>query len=504
MSNNSYDIIIAGGGITGAGIFKELSYSGLKVCIIEKNDFGSGTSSKSSKLVHGGLRYLKQGNLMLTFESVLHRQRLLSEAPGLVESIEFMMPIYKNQSPGKLSLGAGLAIYDLMALKNQHSYICKNQLLKKINFIKQENLSGAYSFHDASTDDSALVAKLIKESINRKNMDFKNYCEITSVENHKKDGLNFVNIKEENGNIKQLKTKLLINATGAWAENLHVLPKKNSFIRPLKGSHLVIKNDILNLKSAVSFSHPKDKRPVFAIPWEGVLLIGTTDIDAKSMQDLKISKTEINYLLEAINNYFPKANIHNKDIISTFSGIRPVISNGKKDPSKESREHFVWEKKGIISVTGGKLTTFRKLAWDTLAKAQKYFPDNKLIHKKKPVFINKKQYKNETEKRLFGRYIDADLQYYKKNRLLEKIPGTNTYWAEIDLASKDSTIKHLDDLLLRRLSLGMILENGAMGIIDSVKKLSSKNLGWDEEKWDFEIERYTDIYHKFFSPEIKS
>ncbi|MDY0360627.1 MAG: FAD-dependent oxidoreductase [Desulforegulaceae bacterium] len=502
MGNNTFDIIIIGGGITGAGIFNELSNSNLKVLIIDKYDFGSGTSSKSSKLVHGGLRYLKEGNLHLTYESVIHREKLLNEAKGLVSPIEFVMPLYKKQSPGRLSLGAGLLVYDLMALKLRHKYLHTEELMKKFSCLKSENLKGGYSFTDAAADDSVLVARLVNEAIKNENAFFENYCKAVKIEN--KSGFKIVHAKTETGEIKTFKSKLIINSTGVSASGLCNLPDKNTFIRPLKGSHLTIKNKF-NLDFALSFIHPRDKRPVFFIPWEGSLILGTTDIDASSLKDLKISRKEADYLIEGANHILGKNMISPEDIISTFSGIRPVISskNSKKDPSRESREHLVWEKNKIISVTGGKLTTFRKLAWDTIEHIEKHFKDIKLKSRILPVFNLISQNCPEDELRLKGRYTNNhDFDYYKKKNLLRKIENTPISFAEIHAASKDKTIKHLDDLLLRRLRLGLVLRNGGMDYMDEIKNLSMENLKWDNNKWDFEIKRYSAIYKKYFSSEI--
>jgi len=220
---------------------------------------------------------------------------------------------------------------------------------------------------------------------------------------------------------------------------------------------------------------------------------------------LKISRKEADYLIEGANHILGKNMISPEDIISTFSGIRPVISskNSKKDPSRESREHLVWEKNKIISVTGGKLTTFRKLAWDTIEHIEKHFKDIKLKGRKLPVFNLIPQNCSEEELRLKGRYTsNHDIAYYRKNNLLKKIEETPISFAEIHAASKDKTIKHLDDLLLRRLRLGLVLRNGGMDYMDKIKNLSMENLKWDNNKWDFEIKRYSAIYKKYFSPEI--
>jgi glycerol-3-phosphate dehydrogenase len=502
MNQKNFDIIIIGGGITGAGIFNELSASGLKILIMDKGDFGSGTSSKSSKLVHGGLRYLKEGSLHLTYESVVHRERLLNEAKGLVSPIEFIMPLYKGKSPGRIPLKAGLLVYDLIAGKLRHKFLDKTSLLNRFSNLNPENLSGGYSFYDAAADDSVLVSRLLIEALKKENTFFENYCEVLSIKDHR--GVKIVTGKTETGEIKTFKSKIVINSTGVSASKLSALPQKDAFIRPLKGSHLTIKNRF-NLDFALSFMHPEDKRPVFFIPWEGALIIGTTDLDAKSFKDLKISPKEAEYLIKGANYILGENKISYKDVISTFSGIRPVISTRKsqKDPSKESREHLVWEKNKIISVTGGKLTTFRKLAWDTISHIEKHFKNLKVKDKKEPVFESFFNYSSKEESRLFGRYsCNADIKDCPKNSLFNKFEETPVTFAEIYAASKDKTVRHLDDLLFRRTRLGLVLKNAGIDHMDEIKKISSDNLCWDSDKWDFEIDRYLSIYKKYFSPEI--
>ena len=502
MGNGGCDVVIIGGGITGAGIFRELSATGLDVCLLEQGDFGSGTSSKSSKLVHGGLRYLKQGDLLLTLESVHHRERLLQEAPGLVEPVEFVMPLYQNRSPGKFSLGAGLFLYDLMALKKRHSFSGPGRMLRRLPGLKPEGLTGGYSFLDATTDDALLVARLVHEGLKFPKASARNYCTVSGIVPSSASGKRIVQVKDGiTGNERELETKLVINATGIRADRFHPLPDRTLRIRPLKGSHILVKKTALDLPSAVSLIHPADGRPVFLIPWEGVLLVGTTDLDAGSSTDLSIRANEREYLLEGVKAVFPESGIEQNDIVSSFSGLRPVISRKDAKPSDESREHLVWESDGIISATGGKLTTFRKLAWDVVKKAKSRFPHSIRINRKTGVFPAAAHSLNPVERRILGRYGGpVDMKDLERRKLLVPVGHSETVLAEIEIASGDPTVRHLDDLMLRRLRLGIVLENGGMDIMDTVKKLAGENLGWDAPRWEREIERYRRVHRRFFSP----
>lgn len=502
MGNCGYDVVIIGGGITGAGIFRELSATGLDICLLEQGDFGSGTSSKSSKLVHGGLRYLKQGALLLTLESVHHRERLLQEAPGLVEPVEFAMPLYRNRSPGKFSLGAGLFLYDLMALKKRHTFSPPGRMLRRFPGLNPEGLTGGYSFIDATTDDALLVARLVHEGLKSPAASARNYCTVSETEFSSAAGKRIVRVKDKStGTEEELETCLVINAAGVAADRFHPLPDRSLRLRPLKGSHIVVKKNTLALPSAVSLIHPADGRPVFLIPWEGVLLVGTTDLDTRSSSDLSISPKERDYLLEGVKAVFPESGIRETDIVSTFSGLRPVISRKGGNPSDESREHLVWESDGIISATGGKLTTFRKLAWDVTKKAKSRFPHAIRINRKAGVFSDTVDSVNPVERRILGRYGGpVDFKNLKERNLLESVGHSETVLAEIEIASKDPTIRYLDDLMLRRLRLGIVLEHGGIEIMDTVKKLAGDNLGWDADRWNRELDRYRRIHRRYFAP----
>ncbi|MGK5090955.1 glycerol-3-phosphate dehydrogenase/oxidase [Deltaproteobacteria bacterium TL4] len=505
----SWDLVIIGGGITGAGIFREASRLKIKVLLVEQKDFAWGTSSRSSKLVHGGLRYLKQGNIVLTRDSVVERERLLKEAPGLVEPLGFLMPIYEHKSPGKMTMTAGLSLYSLLSGKKQHQYFKKQLFLDIVPQVNPERLKGGFRFYDAQVDDARLVLRVLQEA---------------KQENSKAAALNYTQAKEilrdPQGNVtgilledtetkqqKTLKTKAVINATGTWAEQLHTSPKNKLHIRPLRGSHLIFPAKLLPLQEAVSIIHPKDDRPIFALPWEGAILLGTTDVDHNNdlSNEPYITKEEADYLMAGLHSAFPEVNISLKDCIASIAGVRPVLSEGEKDPSEESREHVLWVDQGLVTITGGKLTTFRRVAVETLKKALPFLPIDQV--KEGPVFSplpNQAQLKGLTptqSRRLQGRYGNRtkELLEMAQTEDLAEIPGTFSLWAELPYTAKNEGIRHLSDLLLRRVRVGLLIKEGGMEWMPRIQKLCQPVLDWDEQRWKNEIKAYHEHWKQAYS-----
>jgi glycerol-3-phosphate dehydrogenase len=421
-----WDLVVVGGGITGAGVFREAVRIGLKTLLLEQRDFAWGTSSRSSKMVHGGLRYLKQGQLLLTRTSVVERQRLVREAEGLVEPLEFLTPVYKDQSPGKWIMGAGLTIYSALAGSIQHKYYHKNAFLKRVPSIRYDGLEGGYSFWDAGVDDARLVLRLINDGQQKQgnnsspNGTALNYTKVKQI---LRDEQGFVKgVLIEDCILKKqrtIETPVVINASGAWASTLHPCPDSKLHLRPLRGSHLVFPHSLLPISQVVSFIHPEDRRPIFIFPWEGATFLGTTDVDHKFSNDVEdtlynkighnlevnmgdsdrqhagmidinqepaMSKHEALYLIDGFKWAFPDIKLSIKDSVATIAGIRPVLSSGKRNPSEESREHVVWKDRGLVTVTGGKLTTFRQLAADTLNAAK---PFMKIKNREEPELLEK-------------------------------------------------------------------------------------------------------------------
>src|SRR6056297_3414980 len=383
-----WDVVVVGGGITGAGVFREAVRMGLSALLCEASDFAWGTSSRSSKLIHGGLRYLKEGKLFLTYDSVKQRERMLREAPGMVEPISFLMPVYKNRGPGKLSIQAGLTLYDGMAGEKNRRRYDKKAFAGLVPGISEEGLTGGFRFVDAQVDDARLVLRLINEGIAAGGAAL-NYTRVVRVNRDRKGKVAGVGLEDtETGVVREVSAKTVVNATGAWAEKLHPSPKPHLHLRPLRGSHLVFPRWLLPINQAVTLMHPKDQRPLFVIPWEGALILGTTDLDhgPEICSEPVITEAETGYMMQALNAGFPSCKLRSGDAVASWAGIRPVLSSGNKAPSQESREYIVWEKQGLITVTGGKLTTFRCLAKDALNAAKPFLPGTGRVQTQAPAF----------------------------------------------------------------------------------------------------------------------
>lgn len=508
-----WDMVIVGGGITGAGIFKEAVQSGLSVLLLEEKDFAWGTSSRSSKMVHGGLRYLIAGKLRLARASVKERQRLIAEAPGLVDPLKFLMPVYKTHGPSKYLLGIGLFLYSLMALKKQHLHLSPRQIKKQFPFINNDQLEAGFCFKDAQVDDARLVLRLIFETCADGGTAL-NYTKVCKTIRNQQGKITAVTAKDmETGACLELQTKVVINATGVWAERLHPSPVKGFHLRPLRGSHLIFPGNILPIDTVLTFFHPVDNRPVFLFPWEGCLVIGTTDVDHAEPLNCEptITSEEASYLMEGVRFFLPDFDIPEKACISSIAGVRPVLSRGGADASKESREHVVWDDRGLITVTGGKLTTFRILARDALKVTKKYLPKCS-IASKAPVFCDSmdeemdkdrlKLVPQNIRRRLYGRYgkaAETILNSPNKDDLTF-VPGTSTLWAEIAYVAANEQVKHLSDLILRRVRIGLLLPNGGMAHFERIEKLCKSALSWDDSRWNIETKRYIEEWQDHYAP----
>jgi glycerol-3-phosphate dehydrogenase len=516
-----FDLIVIGGGITGGGVFLEATRAGLKCLLVEAHDFASGTSSRSSKLVHGGFRYLKNGQLKMTFDSVRERELLLREGRGLVTQLGFIIASYKGDRIPTWALGLGLTFYDLMALKWGHQYYPAERLLDLCPPLNSKNLLGGYRYFDALTDDARLVLRIIREGVHQGGwaLNYARVDDILCTNSGKVCGIHLRDISPDGRNrTVEVEAFAVVNATGVWADEVHKLGiqsidddnHKETLIRKLRGSHLVFPSERLSINRAVSIWHPRDKRPVFTFPWEGVTLIGTTDVDHGSNveTDPAISQAEIEYLLEAIKFTFPGLKLGVSDVQSTFAGIRAVVDTGKIDPSKESREHMLMYEDGFLTITGGKLTTFRLMAHQALNLLKKRIEKLSFIPPRgqmlaRPDFNRLNELLLDKFKllRLIGRYgkDTENLINSADAASLTTISSSLNLWAEIRWAAKAEGVIHLDDLLLRRVRLGILLPCKGLSVIDKIKVIVQEELDWDEARWEAELKDYQHLLERSYS-----
>ncbi|MEK6320183.1 MAG: glycerol-3-phosphate dehydrogenase/oxidase [Acidobacteriota bacterium] len=373
MRLDAFDLAIIGGGITGAGVALDAASRGLKVALVEKRDFASGTSSRSSKLIHGGLRYLEQLHFGLVRESLHERAVLSRMAPHLSKPLQFLVPVYSSseRSPlgtNRLKLAAGLWLYDLLAGGQniaRHRWLEPPDALKLAPALDPSGLRGAFLYYDCLTDDARLVIEVIKAAAAYGAL-VANYV---SARGFRKDddGVSKVEIGDtRDGSSFELRAKVVVNATGVWSDEVSRLsdaraPKR---LRPSKGIHVVVPSERLENQTAVLIPSLGESRFLFVIPWRGRTVIGTTDTDyGGNLDDPRAEAEEIDRVVQSAARAFPDARLSTEDVISTFAGLRPLIAADGQSTKELSRQEEIFEDdSGLITITGGKLTTWRRMA----------------------------------------------------------------------------------------------------------------------------------------------
>lgn len=509
LATQPWDLIVIGGGISGAGILREAARRGWRCLLLEQRDFAWGTSSRSSKMVHGGLRYIAKGQWRLTRDSVRERQRLLQEAPGLVEPMGFLMPHYRGQFPGPRVFGGLLSLYDALAGRRNHRFHDAGQLPFLVPGVKTPGLLGGTCFLDALTDDARLVLRVLAEARADGALAL-NGVRVTGLLREEGRVCGVAIDDSEGGAPRQLRCSVLAVATGAWAERLRPADAGRQ-LRPLRGSHLLLPGWRLPVAHALSFMHAEDRRPVFVFPWEGATVVGTTDLDHHEDLDLSasISQQELHYLLAACAQQFPEARIVAGDVLSTWAGVRPVVAAGGADsqgkPSNETREHVLWQEPGCVTLAGGKLTTFRPQAIEVLAACGAMI-GRSVSDDGAPVFapvptVDIPGLSGAQLRRLAGRH-GRDLP--RLAQLVEQlghecVGASDTLWAELAFAAEAEMILHLDDLLLRRTRLGLLLAEGGASYLPAIRNLCQERLGWSDAHWQAEEQRYLALWQRHHS-----
>jgi glycerol-3-phosphate dehydrogenase len=356
LANRRFDVLVIGGGITGCGIARDAALRGLSVALVEKDDFASGTSSRSSRLIHGGVRYLEHGHLHLVFESSAERRRLLRLAPHLVRPLSFTWPVYEGARIPRWKLGAGLALYDVLALfrnVGRHKRLSRADVLAREPMLGSDGLRGGAAYYDAATDDARLTlanaiaaaeagAVVVNHAIAGERI----------VENGRVIG---ATISDSVGDAPHVEVSaaVVVNATGPWSSD----------VRGSKGAHIAVPRDRVGNNGALTLLAPADGRVFFVLPAGTNAVIGTTETPAPSSpDDVRATNEDVRYLLDATNGFFPSANLRPTDVVSAWAGIRPLVPTSGSAGSA-SREHVIaTSRDGVVSITGGKLTTYRIMA----------------------------------------------------------------------------------------------------------------------------------------------
>ena len=378
MENEIYDVLIIGGGITGAGIALDAASRGMKVALVEMQDFAAGTSSRSTKLIHGGLRYLKQFEVKMVADIGKEREIVYENGPHVTTPIWMLLPIYKNGNLGKVSLSLGLRLYDFLAgvkRSERRKMLSKEEVLKKVPLLKQDGLIGGGYYVEYRTDDARLTIEVLKQAVHF-GAKVVNYTKVDEFIYKDKKVAGVKVIEQLTGKKATIHAKKVINATGPWVDQLREKDqsKHGKYLHITKGVHLVFDQSVFPLKQAVYFDH-EDERMIFAIPRGGKTYVGTTDTPFNGeLANPRVTEADRDYLITAVHSMFPTLTFKASDIESSWAGLRPLIHEEGKSPSEISRKDEIWaSKSGLITIAGGKLTGYRKMAETIVDVVSKQF-----------------------------------------------------------------------------------------------------------------------------------
>ncbi len=374
LASQEFDLLVIGGGATGSGIARDAALRGLRVALVEREDFASGTSSRSSRLIHGGLRYLEHGHLGLVFESSIERRRLLRLAPHLVRPLPFIWPVYKGARVSRWKLSAGLMLYDALALFRNvqgHKGLNARQVLEAQPGLRSEGLQGGARYFDAATDDARLtLANAVGAS--EAGAVVLNHVTVQGLVFEQGRARGATVTDTLTGQQLTLRARVLFSATGPWSDEIRRLDSQdaNAAVRGSKGVHVAVPRERLPTRDALTLLSPIDGRVMFILPAETHTIIGTTETPTRAHpSQVRASLSDVDYLLRSANGFFPDAHLTREDVVSAWAGIRPLVASNYSgaDSSSASREHAIHSSpSGVLSISGGKLTTYRIMARDAV------------------------------------------------------------------------------------------------------------------------------------------
>jgi glycerol-3-phosphate dehydrogenase len=491
QSNEPWDVIVIGGGATGAGVAVDAASRGFSVLLLEREDFAKATSSRSTKLVHGGVRYLEQGNISLVMEALKERGILRRNAPHLVHDVQFVVPNYSWwEAP---FYGIGMKVYDLLAGKygfGKSGILSREETLERIPTLRQDGLRGGVVYHDGQFDDARLLTQLIETAADHGAVVL-NYAPV--IELHKdSDGFldGVVAQDTETGERLVLGARVVVNATGIFTDEVRRMADKkaSTMVAPSQGIHLVLDRSFLRGNTAVMVPHTSDGRVLFAIPWHEHTVLGTTDtpIDSPSYEPLPFEK-EIEFVLETAGEYLSHKPTRD-DVLSVYVGIRPLVKAAGADGTKTSslsRDHTIHiDQSGLLTIVGGKWTTYRHMAEDAVNHAITLgkLADSKCVTEELRIH----GYVEHTEliEPLFVYGSDAvKIQALAEEspELARKLhPDLPYIAAEVIWAVRQEMARTLDDVLARRTRALFLNAHAAVAMVPTVASLMANELGKDQ------------------------
>lgn len=502
-----WDIAVIGGGATGLGTALDAALRGLKVLLVEQADFTKGTSSRSTKLVHGGVRYLGQGDVALVLEALHERGLLLKNAPHLVKNQSFIIPNYRWWEGAFYTIG--LTLYDILAGRlslGRSLHIGKKKAIKNLPLLKQSSLYGGVIYHDGQFDDSRLAINVAQSCVESGGC-VVNYVEATGLTKDANGKISGVELKDlETNRSYKIKAKSVVNATGVFVDSIMKMdtPEAKDMVRPSQGVHLVLDKSFLQSDYALMIPKTDDGRVLFAVPWHNKVVVGTTDtLREKPELEPQALEKEIEFILSTAGRYLTKKPTR-KDVLSIFAGLRPLAApKGEGKSTKEiSRSHkVIVSDSGLITITGGKWTTFRKMAEDVVdtaiknvgIAAKKCATKTFKIHGYKPnPDLNNHLY-------VYGSDMDQIFSLEKQNpEYAEKIHPNHEYRvSEVVWAVRSEMARSVEDVLARRVRVLFLDAKLSIEMAPKVAQVLAKELGKDEQWQKQQVESYTALAKGF-------
>jgi glycerol-3-phosphate dehydrogenase len=537
LGDTHFDVVVVGGGVTGAGCALDAASRGLRTALVERDDFASGTSSKSSKLIHGGLRYLQQGDVRLVYEALLERQRLRRNAPHLVKVLPFLLPVFTDKSgvvPRKLAraLGSAMWMYDLTGgarIGRLHKRISAEEAFALMPTLRRDRLAPSYLYYDARADDARLTLALARTAALDHGAAVANGVAVTGVVKDREGRAAGVRVLAD-GVERTIRARAVVNAAGVWADEVRALDEGRDprSIRPAKGVHITVpwakvRNDV-----AAVLPVPRDRRSVFVVPWGDLTFIGTTDTDYDGpLDDPQCTREDVDYLLGAVNHALASP-ITDDDIVGTWAGLRPLVRDaGSERTADLSRRHRVQcSASGVVTITGGKLTTYREMAADTIdvVLEQVLLPARTPGTGRPPALERVQRHSRTRRLRLRGAegyeevrdgpvpppldraaVVHLADRYGGEARVLlamvehdpslaePLVPGLPYLRAEALYAARYEMARSVDDVLSRRTRARLLARDASAAVADDVAALIGDELGWDREERAAQVERYREL-----------
>lgn len=506
LRGETFALLVVGGGIVGAGVARDAALRGLKVALVDRGDFGSGTSSKTSRLVHGGLRYLKNYKIGLVRQALRERDRLIRRSPSLVRPLAFTIPAYDGRGMGPTTLRFGLWMYDFLS---RDKVLPRRQWLDPSGVTGREprlataGLRGGGVYHDAIANDARLVLGVVRSAADG-GATVANYVEVVQLL-REKGQVTGARVRDRlGGDTLDVRASLVVNATGVWLDGLRSGRTGPPTLRPTKGIHVFLPRKKVGNREAVVLNAKRDGRMLFVLPWGPLTLVGTTDTDFTGDVDRVVPTAEdVAYLLEAVNETFPGAHVTPADVVSAYAGLRPLIREaGAREESDISREHEIFEDSdGLISVAGGKLTTHRAMAQEVLDRVCARLGRDLPCRTADTGLGPRAAYADELRalgveeaaaQFLAARHSLADIQPWLGQPSAEDRidPALPYLWIEVGIAAESEMAQTLEDVMVRRLGLFYESADQGLAVAPRVAERLGAHLGWDAARVQAELQSY--------------